>query len=64
MKLAENKVRRYRVLNPCALPSGSIIIERDGVGQFRVGETMDDLTFTRLGGRSLIMSGVAVEFHV
>ena len=57
-------VRRYRVLNPCALPSGATIVQKAGVGHFMEGDVLDELTARRLGGRSLVLSGTLVEFHV
>lgn len=57
-------IRRFRVLNPYALPRGSIIVDKPGVGEFKQGDTMDEITARRLGGRSLVLSGVLIEFHV
>ena len=57
-------ITRYRVLNPCALPSGSIIVQKSGVGEFRCGDVLDEMTFRRAGGRSLIMGGYVQKFHV
>ena len=57
-------IRRFRVLNPYALPRGSIIVDKPGVGEFQQGDTMDEITFRRLGGRSLVLSGTIIEFHV
>ena len=62
--LKNGLIRRYRVLDPFALPNSSIIVEKEGVGQFRKGDTMDEITFRRLGGRSLVLSGTIIEFHV
>ena len=57
-------IAQYRVLNPCALPSGAIIVQKAGVGEFRCGDVLDEKTFRRAGGRSLIMGGYVQKFHV
>ena len=54
---SEMNADRYRVLNPFALPNDTIILKAAGVGEFRQGDIIDNLTARRLRLAACLSNG-------